>query len=76
MCLNDKLRYIKYVITHGMVDVIKALAGREAVVGINLFEPTNSQEHSNRRTKSEKCLRVKSQLRVINGYLWREDGVC
>lgn len=62
----------KYVINHRMVDVIKALAGREGVVGIDMFKPTNGQEHSNRRAKSKKRLRVESQLWVINGYLWRE----
>lgn len=65
----------KYVITHRVVDVVKALAGWEGVVRIDVFEPTNGQEHSNRRAKSKKCLRLESQLWVINGYLWREVGV-
>lgn len=56
-------------ITHWMVDVVKALAGWERVAGINVFESTDSQEHSNWRSKGEKSLRVKSQLWVINGYL-------
>ncbi len=65
----------KYVITHWVVDVVKALAGWERVVGIDVFKPTNGQEHSNGRAKSKKRLRLESQLRVINGYLWREGGV-
>jgi len=68
-------RYIRSVITHWMVDVVKALAGWEVVVGINVFESANSQEHPNRRAKSKERLWVESQLWVIDGYLWREDGV-
>lgn len=64
----------KKVITHRVVDVVKALAGWEGVVGIDMFKSTNGQEHSNRRAKSKKRLRVESQLWVINGYLWREGG--
>lgn len=57
-------------ITHRVVDVVKPLAGWEAVVGINVFKPTNGQEHSNRRAESKKGMRVESQLWVINGHLW------
>lgn len=52
-----------------MVDVVKALAGWERIAGINVLESTDSQEHSDWRTKGKKGLRVKSQLWVINGYL-------
>ena len=71
----ERSKLSKSVITHRVVDVVKALAGWEGVVGIDAFKPTNSQEHSNRRAKSKKRLRVESQLWVINGYLWREEGV-
>lgn len=73
--LSAECLHSKSVITHWVVDVVKALAGREGVVGIDAFKPTNGQEHSNRRAKSKKGLRVESQLWVINGYLWREGGV-
>lgn len=52
-----------------MVDVVKTLAGWERVAGINVFESTDGQEHSDWGTKGEKGLRVKSQLWVMNGYL-------
>lgn len=63
------------VITHWVVDVVKALAGWEGIVGVNVFKPTNSQEHSNWRTKSKKCLRMESQLWIINRYLWQDSKV-
>lgn len=72
--LSAACLHSKSVITHWVVDVVKAFAGREGVVGIDVFKPTNGQEHSNRRAKSKKSLRVESQLWVINGYLWREGG--
>ena len=59
----------KSAITHRVIDVVKALTGWEGVVGINAFETANSQEHPDRRAKSKKCLRVESQLWVLNGYL-------
>lgn len=62
-------------ITHWVVDVIKTLACWECVIGIDVFKPTNSQEHSNGRTKGKKRLRVESQLWVINGYLQQESVV-
>lgn len=65
VCLNG--------ITHWVVDVVKALAGGEGVVGIDVFKPTDSQEHSNGRAKSKKRLRVESQLWVIYGNLWGEE---
>lgn len=68
--LSKGCRHSKSVITHWVVNVVKALAGGKGVVGINVFKPTNSQKHSNRRTKGKKRLRVESQLWVINGYLW------
>lgn len=58
--------------TYRVVDVIEALAGGEGVVGIDMFQPTDSQEHSNWRAKSKKGLRLEGQLRVVNGYLGRE----
>lgn len=73
--LSEGCRHSKSVITHWVVDVIKALAGWEGVVGIDVLKPTNSQEHSNRRAKGKKRLRVESQLWVINGYLWQESVV-
>lgn len=64
----------KYVITHRVVDIVKALAGWEGVVWIDAFKPADGQEHSNGRAKCKKRLRVECQLRVINGYLGREGG--
>lgn len=72
--LTEGCRHIKSQdLTYRVVDVIKALAGWEAVVGIDVFESTDCQEHSDGRSKGEECLRVKSQLWVINGYLWRNS---
>lgn len=72
--LTEGRRHIKsHDLTYRVVDVIKALAGWEGVVWIDVFESTDCQEHSNRRSKGEECLRVKSQLWVINGYLWRNS---
>ena len=59
--------------THRVIDVVKALAGWEGVVGINAFETANGQEHSDGRAKSKKRLRVESQLWVFNGYLDGEN---
>lgn len=75
LVLSAGYMHNKSVITHRVVDVVKALAGWERVVGIDVFKPTNSQEHSDRRAKSKKRLRVESQLWVINGYLWSKGGV-
>lgn len=72
--LTEGCRHIKSQdLTYRVVDVIKALAGREGVIWIDVFESTDCQEHSNGGSKGEECLRVKSQLWVINGYLWRNS---
>lgn len=67
--LSAGFTHSKSVNTHWVIDVVKALAGWEGVVGINLFETANGQEHSDGRAKSKKSLRVESQLWVFNGYL-------
>ena len=67
--LSAECNHSKSAITHWVIDVVKALAGWEGVVGVNVFETTNGQEHPNGRAKGKKCLRVESQLWVINGNL-------
>lgn len=59
--------------TYRVVNVVKALAGREGVVWVDVLESTHGQEHSNGGAKGEECLRMKSQLRVINGHLGQEN---
>lgn len=58
-----------------MIDVVKALAGWECVVGIDAFKPADGQKHSNGRAKSKKGLRLECQLWIINGYLRTENRV-
>lgn len=58
-----------------MIDVIKALAGWEAVVEINAFQSADSEEHSNGGSKRKKGLWLERQLWVINGYLQREGFI-
>lgn len=67
--LSAGFTHSKSVNTHWVIDVVKALAGWEGVVGVNVFETANGQEHPDGRAKSKKCLRVESQLWVINGHL-------
>lgn len=62
-------------ITHRVIDVVKALARWEAVVWINAFQTTNSQEHSNGRTKCKKGLRMECQLWIIDRNLGRDGKV-
>lgn len=59
--------------TYRVVDVVKALAGWEGVVWVDVLESTHCQEHSDGGAKGEECLRMKSQLRVINGHLRHES---
>lgn len=59
--------------TYRVVDVVKALAGWEGVVWVDVLESTHCQEHSDGGAKSEEGLRMKSQLRVINGHLGQES---
>lgn len=61
------------VLTYRVVDVVKALAGWEGVVWVDVLQSTHCQEHSDGGTKGEECLRMKSQLRVINGHLGKES---
>lgn len=59
--------------TYRVVDIVKTLAGWEGVVWVDVLESTHRQEHSNGGAKGEECLRMKSQLRVINGHLGQES---
>lgn len=58
-------------ISHRVIDVVETLAGREGVVGINAFESTDGQKHSDGGAESKKGLWVEGQLWVINGDLER-----
>lgn len=49
-----------------MEDVIEATAGGEAVVGVDPLQASDSQEHSNRRTKGKEGLGMKAELGVNN----------
>lgn len=74
MGFHVKQRHIQtQYFTYRVVDVVKALAGWEGVVWVDVLESTHCQEHSDGGAKGEECLRMKSQLRVINGHLGREN---
>lgn len=47
-----------------MIDIEEALAGREPVVFINLLHTPDSQEHTNRGTKSKENIWFKVQCAV------------